>query len=248
MFESFTQKQEGRGKRLGAVLLASLGFHGILVATILLFDQLHIDAVPQPAVMITFVDYASLPPPPPPPPPPKKKSRPKTEPKAEEPKPQPKILSEFLAPKEIPMEQAREPEEPEEAEDGVEGGVEGGVVGGVVGGVIGGVMERAPPPPPPPPPPKPTYQPPEVVKNRRVTGSDPLYPRIARAAGLEAVIIVKIFITPEGQVGDLQFIKTDKHFEAAVREALSGWKFSPHMINNRAVGTYTVYKFVFKLE
>ena len=64
MFESFTQKQKGRGKRLSTVLMASLFFHGIVVAVILFVDHMRIDAVPQPPVMITFVDYAALPPPP----------------------------------------------------------------------------------------------------------------------------------------------------------------------------------------
>lgn len=247
MFESFTKKQKGRGKRLSAVLMASVFFHGVVVAIILFADHMRIEAVPQPPVMITFVDYAALPPPPPPPPPPKKKSKPKTEPKVEEVKVEPKI-KEFMAPKEIPQEKPREPDSMDDVDEGVEGGVEGGVVGGVVGGVIGGMMDAPPPAPPPPPPPKPTYQPPEVIKNRRIAGRDPAYPRIARAAGLEATIIVKIFITPEGRVGDAKFLKSDKHFEPAVRAALKGWKFTPHMINNRPVGTYTVYKFVFKLE
>ncbi len=247
MFESFTQKQEGRGKRLTKVLLGSLFLHGVALSVVLFLDHMRINPVPQPPAMVTFVDFASLPPPPPPPPPPKKKrSKPKPEQKVE-PKPQPKI-KEFVAPKEIPQEEAREPEEPEEGfDDGVEGGVEGGVVGGVVGGVIGGTVE-APPPPPPPPPPKPTYQAPDIIKKRRIAGSEPAYPRIARAAGLEATIIVKIFITPDGRVGEVKFLKTDKHFEKAVRQALASWKFSPHTINGRAVGTYTVYKFVFKLE
>ncbi len=247
MFESFTEKHKGRGKRLGSVLVFSLFFHGIALAVILFMDYMDVEAVPQPPVMITFVDFASLPPPPPPPPPPKKKSKPKAEPKTEEAKPQPKI-TEFMAPREIPQENAREPEEPEEGpDDGVEGGVEGGVVGGVVGGVIGGAMS-GPPPAPAPPPPAPKYQAPEVIKKRRVSGHEPIYPRIARAAGLESTIIVKIFITPDGRVGEMKFLKTDKHFEKAVRESLATWRFSPHMINNRPVGTYTVYKFVFKLE
>ncbi len=91
--------------------------------------------------------------------------------------------------------------------------------------------------------------PPEVIKKRLIAGSaQPEYPRIARAAGLEATIIVKIFISPEGEVGEVQFLKSDPHFEEAVRACIKSWKFAPHMINGRPVGTYTVYKFVFKLE
>ena len=60
--------------------------------------------------------------------------------------------------------------------------------------------------------------------------------------------MVKIFITPEGKVGDIKFLRSNKHFEKAIREAVAGWRFTPLMINGRPVGTYTVYKFVFKLE
>jgi len=248
MFESFTEKKEGRGKRLGPILAFSLFAHGLFIAVVLILDHLRVEAVAPPPVMVTFVDYSSLPPPPPPPPPPKKKSsKPKQETKIEEPKPQPKI-KEFLAPKEIPQEKPAEPQEPEEGpDDGVEGGVEGGVVGGVVGGVIGGVIDTRPPPPPPPPPP-PKYEPPEVVNKRRIAGRDPEYPRIARAAGVEATIVVKIFITPEGKVGEIIFLKSDKNFEQEIRDALATWQFEPLMISGRPVGTYTVYKFVFKLE
>ena len=88
MLESFTEKQKGRGGRLTKVLLGSLFLHGILLAVVLFVDHMRIDPVPQPPAMITFVDFASLPPPPPPPPPPKKKrSKPKPEQKVE-PKPQ----------------------------------------------------------------------------------------------------------------------------------------------------------------
>jgi TonB family protein len=79
-------------------------------------------------------------------------------------------------------------------------------------------------------------------------GRDPHYPAIARTARKEAKIIVKIYITPDGDVGKLKFMRTDPHFEDEVREAIKTWKFTPHKINNRPVGTYTVYKFDFKLD
>jgi TonB family protein len=92
------------------------------------------------------------------------------------------------------------------------------------------------------------YQPPDTIKKRRIKGRDPHYPAIARTARKEAKIIVKIYITPDGDVGKLKFMRTDPHFEDEVREAIKTWKFTPHKINNRPVGTYTVYKFDFKLD
>ena len=92
------------------------------------------------------------------------------------------------------------------------------------------------------------YQPPDTIKKRRIKGHDPKYPGIARAARKEAKIIVKIYITPDGDVGKIRFMRTDPHFEDEVKKAIKTWKFTPHKINNRPVGTYTVYKFDFKLD
>lgn len=92
------------------------------------------------------------------------------------------------------------------------------------------------------------YQAPDVIKKRRIQGQDPKYPAMARTARREAKIMVKIYITPDGDVGKIKFLKSDPHFEAEVKKAIKTWKFSPHKINNRPVGTYTVYKFDFKLD
>jgi protein TonB len=246
MLENFTKKQTGRGILLWKILALSLVVHGIFITAIILFDSLRVDAVPQPPLAITFVDYASLPPPPPPPPPPKKKSSPKQEQKTQQIKPQTKSV-ELVAPKNIPEEKPREPQEPEPSSDnGDEDGVDGGVVGGVVGGIIGGALNA--PPQPPPSPLQPTYQTPDIIKKRRIAGREPEYPRIARLAGIESLIVVKIYITSEGAVGEIQFLKSDPNFDQAVRDAIKTWKFTPHTINGTPVGTYTVYKFVFKLE
>ena len=92
------------------------------------------------------------------------------------------------------------------------------------------------------------YQPPDTIKKRRIKGRDPQYPKMARTARKEAKIIVKIYITPDGDVGKMKFMRTDPNFEDEVRDAIKTWKFTPHKINNRPVGTYTVYKFDFKLD
>ena len=110
---------------------------------------------------------------------------------------------------------------------------------------------RPDPPAPAPkvaPAPKPTYQAPEVIKKRRIAGRDPSYPAMARKAKLRATVLVKIFIEPDGRVGFTKFLKSHPVFEKAVQEAISTWHFSPYRINDRPVGTYTVYKFVFQLN
>jgi serine/threonine protein kinase, bacterial len=94
----------------------------------------------------------------------------------------------------------------------------------------------------------PTFQPLEVLRKRRIAGGDPEYPAAAREAKLQAIVLVKIFVSPKGEVENYTFLKTHEVFEPAVREAIKSWRFAPHSINGRPVGTYTVYKFVFKLD
>ena len=83
---------------------------------------------------------------------------------------------------------------------------------------------------------------------RRLEGSEPEYPRIARQARIEATLVARIDVSPEGRVTAIRFLKTHEAFEKVVREAVERWRFSPFMLKGEAVPTYTVYKFVFKLE
>jgi TonB family protein len=92
------------------------------------------------------------------------------------------------------------------------------------------------------------FQPWDVVMKRRIAGRDPEYPKIAREAKLEATIAVKILIGSNGEVGDIKFIKTNKYFEEEIRDAISTWKFSPQIISNQPVATYTVYQRKFTLR
>lgn len=99
----------------------------------------------------------------------------------------------------------------------------------------------------PAPSPAPTYQPPEVVRKRRIAGAEPEYPPMARQTRREATLMVKIRISAQGEVAEVRFLRTDPLFEDTVREAIKAWRFSPTTINGRPVETYTVYKFIFSL-
>jgi protein TonB len=218
------------------LLSASVGAHGLVLGAILVVDQLRVSAVPEPSVAISFVDFSAAPPPPPPPPPKKRSTPKKVEPKSDTPKPdQPK---ELMAPAEIPD---KEPE-PQEEDTGSDEGSIDGVEGGVVGGVVGGTLDV----PPPPPPPTPIFQDMDFVRKKRVQGSDPKYPPQAQAAGITGVVIAKITIGADGRVQGIDFIQTHSAFERAVRTAVEGWVFQPHVVEGRAIPIYCIYKFIFK--
>lgn len=95
---------------------------------------------------------------------------------------------------------------------------------------------------------KAVYQHPTLVGKRKLVGDDPVYPKMARLAKKEATLVAKLLIAPDGIIRNVNFLKTDKLFENAVRKALNGWRFKPHHVAGRAVPTYTVMNFKFNLN
>jgi len=92
------------------------------------------------------------------------------------------------------------------------------------------------------------YLRPDTLVSRRIGGAQPSYPMAARVTGQEATLVVRILLTPDGRVSELDFLTGDPMFNEEVARALSNWRFSPYLVDGQAVGTYTVYKFVFKLD
>jgi protein TonB len=87
---------------------------------------------------------------------------------------------------------------------------------------------------PPPPPPKveaPPAPPPKPAVRRGitpVTREDPVYPRAAIRAGIDkGRVLARVNIDEKGNVTDVIIVSADppRHFDSAVREALSRWKF-----------------------
>lgn len=105
-----------------------------------------------------------------------------------------------------------------------------------------------PSPAAPPPPPALTFQEIEFVRRRRIAGSEPSYPAYALKNAIEGAVEARFTIGPDGQITDIVFTKTHPAFERTVREALAGWKFSPHIVNGQPVSVYTIARFTFELE
>jgi TonB family protein len=119
---------------------------------------------------------------------------------------------------------------------GVEGGVEGGVVGGVLGGVIGGKdikqfegdAVRA----------VGKIQPPKLVKMVK-----PVYPKIAKQAHVEGVVIVEAKADEQGNVIDARVLRSIPVLDQAALDAVKQWKYEPMVIDgkpHKVVFTVTV--------
>ena len=64
---------------------------------------------------------------------------------------------------------------------------------------------------------------------------NPVYPEMARRAGLQGQVLVSFIVTKEGRVAEPQVLKGPEIFRAAALEAVRQFRFEPAMQNDRAV-------------
>ncbi len=78
---------------------------------------------------------------------------------------------------------------------------------------------------------------------------NPEYPEIARRAGVEGTVWVKILVDKEGKAKKAVLMKSDNEIfnESAIKAAM-GWVFTPAMMNNGPVAVWAAVPFRFKLN
>ncbi|HTR80822.1 MAG TPA: TonB family protein [Bacteroidota bacterium] len=77
----------------------------------------------------------------------------------------------------------------------------------------------------------------------------PIYPEIARRAGVEGTVWVKIWVDKEGKAKKAQILKSDAElFNQAAIDAAMQWVFTPAVMNNGPVAVWVSIPFKFKLN
>lgn len=91
-----------------------------------------------------------------------------------------------------------------------------------------------------------------MVKPKKLFGPNPVYPELAKKAGVSCVVIVRAKININGEVDDLEFLRSapvfQEQFEEAVRDAVVYWKFSPATVNGIPVPVRYVLTIQFSLH
>lgn len=108
-------------------------------------------------------------------------------------------------------------------------------------------VEEAPPPPPEEEEPIVEFyalsEKPEVIK--RV---EPVYPDLARKAGIEGMVVVKVLINTKGDVEKVEVVKSHPMLDDAAVAAAKQFKFKPGKQRDRYVKVWMTIPFTFKLK
>ena len=247
-FRSFGNEEHGPRNWLAAVASSSAIY--VLLAIVAVTLGTATKVVREKKVDVTFVEKVvkEVPPPPPPPPvevkpaPPPAAAAPVIRPdqkirKLDKPPP-PKQL---VAPKEMPKEAPREADPSEDKGIAVFGepgtgdpaGLEGGQTGGVAGGIVGGAIALPEDGVPPMP-----------AKSNVI----PAYPQEARASGKTGMVVLKVVITADGSVADVQVMRGDEPFVSSAVQAVKKWKYEPARFKGQPITVYRIIQIPFKLN
>jgi TonB family protein len=98
----------------------------------------------------------------------------------------------------------------------------------------------APPPPPPPPPPGLEGQAPirvggNVRPPAKIRDVKPVYPAVAKEAGVQGVVIIEATIGTDGNIVDARVLRGQPLLDQAALEAVSQWQFAPTLLNGAPV-------------
>ncbi len=111
------------------------------------------------------------------------------------------------------------------------------------------IPEVAPPPPPPPPPPAPiVHVGGDIRPPRKVTDVAPVYPPLARAAGVQGIVILEAVIGEDGGVRDVRVLRSKQLLDEAAMDAVRQWRFTPTLLNGEPVPVVMTITVAFKLR
>jgi protein TonB len=243
-FDSLLDLTSRERRRRSFATTVSFVFQCLVVGMLLIVPLMFTEALPTQELLTFLV----APPPPPPPPPPVAVPAARVV--------QTNMLStgQLRTPTRIPqrVEMIREEEAPPPAlAGGVVGGIPGGVPGGQLGGVIGGIISATS---------TPTAMVPKLEPVKRVRVSqgvtrgmviskiEPKYPKLALAARVTGVVLLRAVISKEGEIKELQVVSGHPLLVPAAIDAVKQWRYRPYLLNGEPVEVETNITVTFQME
>lgn len=108
------------------------------------------------------------------------------------------------------------------------------------------------PPDPPPPSPKSAQtlvRPGGTIKEpKRISGLPPEYPRIAREARKEGMVILEAVIDERGEVGRVKVLRSEPLLDQAAITAVQQWRYTPTLLNGVPVSVLMTITVNFTLQ
>jgi protein TonB len=87
-----------------------------------------------------------------------------------------------------------------------------------------------------------------VVEGMLVHRTIPVYPPVARAAGLEGTVVLQATISRAGTIENLRVVSGPLMLQNAAMSAVREWRYRPYMLSGEPVEVETTVNVIFKLN
>ncbi len=88
----------------------------------------------------------------------------------------------------------------------------------------------------------------EIKEPKKITHVGPEYPEIARAAGIQGVVIVEVLIGEDGAVREAKVLRPVPMLDQAALDAVLQWKYTPTLLNGQPVPIVMTVTVTFSLN
>lgn len=78
--------------------------------------------------------------------------------------------------------------------------------------------------------------------------AQPAYPEVAREAGIEGTVEMRVTIDEQGRVSDIRLLSGEPVLVQAAMEAVRQWRYRPYLVDHKPVKVVTVVRLEFKLQ
>jgi TonB family protein len=89
---------------------------------------------------------------------------------------------------------------------------------------------------------------PAEEQKRLQTQVRPVYPEVARIAGIEGTVSMRVLIGKEGKVEQLRVVSGEEALRTAAMDAVRQWRYQPLLLNGEPVSVFTVVNLEFRLH
>ena len=83
---------------------------------------------------------------------------------------------------------------------------------------------------------------------RRVKEVKPVYPDVARQAGIEGIVSMRVLINKEGAVEKVDVISGEQALQMAAITAVRQWRYQPFVLEGNAVPVMTTVNVKFQIQ
>jgi protein TonB len=89
---------------------------------------------------------------------------------------------------------------------------------------------------------------PSEQQSRLIHSVAPEYPEVARLAGIDGDVLLRIFVGRDGTVRDMDPVSGPSVLARAAMRAVEQWRYAPALVNGHPVGVITSVTLAFRLH